>query len=145
MVILIIKSSVLLAIVLFAWFAARKPDTPFGRLSRRMFAAGNPMPEANEPEQEYFLRYSFWTLKWCVQLLIIWGAGIYLFYPKYDASTAFEAVFYFMLPLIGILAIFGFVLLWLRTMFCKLRSTEKIYNPAEKSFVAKPDSGFPNK
>jgi hypothetical protein len=121
--------------LLLAWYVKNKPDSFLGRLARILFATKSPTPVSGESEQDYYLRYSIWALKWAIQLFLIWIVSVYLFSFRQGNSTIFQAIFYFILPLLDAMAVAGFILLLLRSLFCKLHTTERIFNGDKKAFI----------
>ncbi|MGA9854636.1 MAG: hypothetical protein WBR29_05100 [Gammaproteobacteria bacterium] len=121
--------------VLLAWYVNHKPDSFLGRLAKILFATKSPAPAPGELEQDYCFRYSIWALKWVFQLFLIWIVCIYLFLSKQNNSITLQAIFYFVLPLLDAMVVGGFILLLLKSMFCKLRTTERIFDEDKKVFI----------
>jgi hypothetical protein len=121
--------------LLLVWYAAHKPKSAIGRLAQQILVTRSPKPEIGETEQQLFVRYGFWSMRWAVQLLLLEVLGGFVWFFQWREAMAYQTVFEFMLPLLVALAIIGSLLLYLRGIYHALSGSSRVFRMPENAFV----------
>jgi hypothetical protein len=129
------KVATILIVAFLAWYVKKHPNSVQGRIARKLFATTSPKPALKETEHDFFMRYSLWAFKWFFQLALIWVAGVYIVGASGDSPVIVQAVFYFMLPMLGVMALVGSMLLYSRAFVSKFRNKQKIFSESANDFV----------
>ena len=129
------KVATILIVAFLSWYIKKHPNSVHGRIARKLLATTSPKPALKETEHDFFMRYSLWAFKWFFQLALIWIAAAYIVGASGDSPLIIQAVFDFVLPMLGLMSLVGSALLYLRAFVSKFRKKQKIFNDAENTFV----------